>query len=65
MENFIDDIAKYFRDDISEYSIKKLNGYFMEMISYFWFAEEDMLYLPNTERRKDWYHRAVSSNVLK
>lgn len=65
MENFIDDMAKYFRHDISEYSSKKLNGYFMEMISYFWLAEEDMLYLPNTERRKDWYHSAVSSNVLK
>lgn len=65
MENFVEDIQKYFRDDISEYSKKKLNGYFMEMFSYFWFAKEDMLYIPNTERRKDWYHNAVSSNVLK
>lgn len=65
MQNFINDISKCFRNDISEYSIDKINGYFMEMLSYFWFANQNMLYLPNTERRKDWYHNAVTSNILK
>lgn len=55
VKNFIDDIEKYFKDDIPEYSKEKLNGYFMEMFSYFWLAEEDMLYIPNAKRRDNWY----------
>jgi hypothetical protein len=64
MQNFIDDISKYFKDDIPEYSRKKLNGYFMEMFNYFWFADQDMIYIPNAERRVDWYYHGVASNII-
>jgi hypothetical protein len=34
----------------------------MEMISCFWFANQDFIYIPNTHRKKNWYEE---SNVRK
>jgi hypothetical protein len=37
------------------YNNCRLNGYFMELISCFWFAEKDYIYLENTKKTQDWY----------
>ena len=48
----------------SNYQYNRLHAYFMEMVSCFWFSIKDWLYIPNTERREDWYNQnAVASRI--
>lgn len=37
------------------YSFNRLHAYIMEMVSTFWFLEQDFIFLPNTERKEMWY----------
>jgi len=38
------------------YHNTRIPAYFMEMISCFWLAKQNLLYVPNVKRTKDWYH---------
>lgn len=42
------------------YAAIRLEGYFMEMVSTFWFLNQNFIYIPNAERKIDWYS---SNNV--
>lgn len=56
---FIDRFASRYisPDKISaKYAGNRLNGYFIEMVTSFWFAQQDFFYIPNAERREDWYN---------
>jgi hypothetical protein len=44
------------------YHNNRIQAYLMEMISCFWFANQDFIYIPNTHRKKNWYEE---SNVRK
>lgn len=48
-DNFTDGYLK------SNYNNCRLNGYFMELVSCFWFAERDYTYLENSKKIKQWY----------
>jgi len=37
------------------YQTNRLHAYFMEMISCFWFANQDFMYIPNVNRKETWY----------
>lgn len=44
------------------YHNNRIQAYLMEMISCFWFANQDFIYIPNTCRKKNWYEE---SNIRK
>lgn len=47
-----------------KYQNNRLQAYLMEMFSCFWFSKQDWIYLPNTERREDWYsHKAITNRI--
>lgn len=48
-ENFTSNYLKH------DYNNCRLNGYFMEMTSCFWFAEKNYTYLSNTTKAQEWY----------
>ena len=37
------------------YQNNRIQAYLMEMISCFWFANQDFLYIPNVTRKENWY----------
>jgi len=49
------DIIKQNNDIQKMYHANRLNAYFMEMVSCFWFANQDFMYIPNVTRKEDWY----------
>lgn len=57
--DFIENVARRnihvnsFYDSL--YAHSRLNGYFLEMVTCFWFANQDFVYLPNAERKENWY----------
>lgn len=58
---FIQNVAHkhmFKNDDLlkNEYLYKRFNGYFVEMLTCFWFANQNnFLYIPNAEKISDWY----------
>jgi len=59
--DFIDTVKKYMnKNEEVKYSFNRLNAYVLEMISTFWFSGQNFIYLPNAERKIDWYS---SNNV--
>lgn len=44
------------------YHNNRIQAYLMEMISCFWFANQDFIYIPNAQRKRSWYEH---SNVKK
>lgn len=49
-----------------KYHYSRLHAYLMEMVSCFWFTNQDWIYLPVTERREDWYSpKEVESRIKK
>ena len=70
MDYFINNYAIKFiyNDDVvrDQYQYSRLHAYLMEMVSCFWFAKQDWLYLPVTQRREDWYNpKAVEGRIKK
>lgn len=49
----------------NQYQYSRLHAYFMEMVSCFWFAKQNWMYLPVTERREDWYSPQAVDNRIK
>lgn len=37
------------------YHYSRIHAFLLEMVSCFWFAQQPFLYLPSTERKKNWY----------
>lgn len=50
-KNYIKNTEEY------TYTFNRLHGYFVEMITTFWFYQNDFVYLPNAERKQLWYTR--------
>ena len=69
VEYFLKNLAhKYYykeTDFIKEnYHYNRTHAYLLEMVSCFWFANQSFMYLPNTERKEDWYNQnAVASRI--
>lgn len=65
LDNFIEQRVKkniHIQNNLTlNYSYPRINGYFMEMLTCFWFASQDFLFLPNTERKDNWYQQ---NNIL-
>ena len=66
--DFIENVAKKYlcANNLNDslYAHSRINGYFVEMITCFWFASQDFVYLPNAERKEDWYNQnAVASRI--
>jgi len=60
VKNFMDSFAyKYKYDTKNEirdrYHYPKIYAYLVEMITCFWYLNQDLLYIPNAERREEWY----------
>lgn len=56
---FVNKTKKFMRtNEEVKYSFNRLHGYVTEMISTFWFLNQDFIYLPNAERRQLWYDHA-------
>lgn len=60
-------IRYIYNDDIvrDKYQYNRLHAYLMEMVSCFWFAKKDWLYLPVTQRRENWYSSQAIENRIK
>jgi hypothetical protein len=56
---FVKNFAYKYVDNSNEikniYQNHRIEGYLMEMVSCFWFANQSFMYLPNTERKENWY----------
>lgn len=48
-DNFVDSFTKY------SYNQNRVKAYFTELVSFFWFANQDYTYLPTVKRLTDWY----------
>ena len=65
IDDFMSSFAiKFLREDLSDYVYKKLNSYFIEMFTFFWFANKNFRYLANAQRRISWYNNGITSSVL-
>jgi len=49
----------------TKYNNTRLNGYFMEMTTCFWFANQDYYFLPTTKLQNDWYTEDKGKERLK
>lgn len=49
------DIIKQGNNVQKMYHANRLHAYFMEMVSCFWFAGQDFMYIPNVTRKEEWY----------
>lgn len=72
IEHFVNNIGKKYTyitsrstNKLSQYKDIRLQAYLMEMVSCFWFAKQDFIYLPVTERRMDWYSQEKIHERLK
>jgi len=54
VEKYSDQIKRS-TDIQKNYHATRIHAYFMEMVSCFWFANQDFIYLPNAERKLFWY----------
>lgn len=60
VQDFVDNFAyKYKYNDNSEirekYQYARIYAYLMEMVICFWYSNENFLYVPNAERKGNWY----------
>ena len=59
VEEFTDSIKTKINNEseiAQNYQNNRIPAYFMEMISCFWLAKQNYLYVPNVRRRHNWYH---------
>lgn len=60
IDDFVNSIAvKHLRktnQDELTYAHSRLNGYLIEMLTSFWLANQDFLYMPNAARKLEWYN---------
>lgn len=59
VEEFTDSIKTKIKSEgeiTQNYHNNRIPAYFMEMISCFWLAKQNYLYVPNVKRRHNWYH---------
>jgi hypothetical protein len=49
------DKIKQSTDIQKSYHANRLHAYFMEMVSCFWFVNQDFMYIPNVNRKETWY----------
>jgi hypothetical protein len=49
------DKIKQSTDIQKNYHANRLHAYFMEMVSCFWFVNQDFMYIPNVNRKETWY----------
>lgn len=58
LDHFIDTYAQqYLGKGEAVYASSRVGGYFIEMLTCFWFASHpDFMFIPNGQRRLDWYN---------